>query len=97
MRHWKCFIRMIECLDDEVPLFTRGALWLCIIAPYASVGFTFGSVAACSLVSVTCFALLLLAFVGEALESRWLYSAVRQFERLPSAIKKCVKCVEDAE
>jgi len=91
MKHYKCFIRMIDCLDDEVPMFTRGLWGLCVLAPYAVMGMMFGY--------KTMFLLLFISIniATISLMCRMIWESCEdtikhQCRTLPTAFKKCWEC-----
>jgi len=92
MKHYKCFIRMVKCLDDEVPLFTR-ALWLlCVLAPYVVTGIFLGPEALGVLIGATTIIIVSWMFwydFGDTIKY--------QCRTLPTAFKKCWECRRDDE
>jgi len=98
MKHYKCFIRMIDCLDDEVPMFTRAVWGLCVLAPYVAVYLLYGFIYAMIGFLGTLVCMFMVYGASIILASILIFfhdygdTIKHQCRTLPTAFKKCWEC-----
>lgn len=94
MKHYKCFLGMLACLDREVPIFTRGFVVACLIMPYVLTGLYLGRYYLVDFIMITMISVVMIT-ITMLLYSEGIFLAIyEQTKSLPSALKKCKKCIE---
>ena len=91
-KHYRCLLGAINCLDDEVPLFTRGAVILCVTMPYIMVALYFGLNAFGMVLAITLLSVFPLSFIVVLIEDGFFDFTYEQCVKLPKALKKCTQC-----